>query len=273
MGLFLRCHRRHKNGKDHAYWSVVENHRSVAGKVVQRQVLYLGELTQAQQTAWQRLSEQIEPSPPAAPALPGFLTSPSTPAAPLPKVDFSRFSLHHPRQWGACWVADRMWRDLQMEEFWQPRLRLSREGTAWRQVLQTLVTYRLIDPGSEFRLHRQWLPSSAMADLLGAEESLVSKDNLYRCLDKLLEHRDALFAHLRSRWEDLFGVTFDILLYDLTSTYFESDPPFPEGDKRRFGYSRDHRPDCVQVVIALVITPEGFPMAYEVMAGNTQDKA
>ncbi len=139
-------------------------------------------------------------------------------------------------------------------------------------VLQTLVIYRLIDPGSEWRLHREWFKNSAMADLLGEDFSLAQKDNLYRCLDKLLVHREALFQHLRGRWEDLFGVKFEVLLYDLTSTYFESDPPFPEGDKRRYGYSRDKRSDCVQVVIALIVTPEGFPLAYEVMAGNTSDR-
>ena len=111
-----------------------------------------------------------------------------------------------------------------------------------------------------------------MADLLDEDFSLAQKDNLYRCLDKLLKHRDELFGHLRTRWQDLFGIKFEVLLYDLTSTYFESDPPFPEGDKRRYGYSRDKRPDCVQVVIALVVTPEGFPLAYEVMAGNTSDR-
>jgi hypothetical protein len=111
-----------------------------------------------------------------------------------------------------------------------------------------------------------------MADLLAADFSLAEKDTLYRCLDKVLPHRTALFKHLRQRWEDLFGVKFQVLLYDLTSTYFESDPPFPEGDKRKFGYSRDQRGDCVQVVIALIVTPEGFPLAYEVMAGNTSDK-
>ena len=148
---------------------------------------------------------------------------------------------------------------------------MSREGTDWRHVLQTLVTYRLIEPGSEWRLHRDWYRRSAMADLLEEDFGLAQKDNLYRCLDKLLAHRAALFQHLRGRWEDLFGVKFEVLLYDLTSTYFESDPPFPEGDKRRYGYSRDKRPDCVQVVIALIVTPEGFPLAYEVMAGNTAD--
>jgi len=134
------------------------------------------------------------------------------------------------------------------------------------------MVYRLIDPGSEWRLHRQWFAHSAMADLLGVDFGLAQKDNLYRCLDKVLEHRPALFQHLRQRWVDLFGAKFEVLLYDLTSTCFESGPPFPEGDKRQYGYSRDKRSDCVQVVIALVVTPEGFPLAYEVMAGNTADK-
>jgi transposase len=134
------------------------------------------------------------------------------------------------------------------------------------------VCYRLIDPGSEWRLHRQWFEQSAMGDLLGEDYSLVEKNALYRSLDKLLVHKSALFDHLSERWKDLFGAQFDVLLYDLTSTYFESDPPFPEGDKRQFGYSRDKRPDCVQVVIALIVTAEGFPLAYEVLAGNTSDK-
>jgi len=110
-----------------------------------------------------------------------------------------------------------------------------------------------------------------MGDLLGTDVGGVAKDTLYRCLDKLLPHKDALFTFLTGRWQDLFGVTYDLLLYDLTSTYFESDPPFPDGDLRRHGYSRDHRPDCVQVVIALIVTPDGFPLAYEVLPGNTPD--
>jgi len=138
-------------------------------------------------------------------------------------------------------------------------------------VLQTLVCYRLIDPGSEWRLHRQWFEQSAMADLLGADDALVGKDTLYRCLDKILAHKEALFSHLRGRWQDLFGASFEVLLYDLTSTYFESPPPEDETDKRRHGYSRDKRADCVQVVIALIVTPEGFPLAYEVLPGNTAD--
>src|SRR5579859_6587541 len=118
----------------------------------------------------------------------------------------------------------------------------------------------------------QWFEATAMGDLLGADFGLVDSHKLYECLDLLLEHKRSLFDHLTARWKDLFNAQFDVLLYDLTSTYFESNPPFPEDDKRRFGYSRDKRSDCVQVVIALIVTPEGFPLSYEVMAGNTSDK-
>jgi len=137
-------------------------------------------------------------------------------------------------------------------------------------VLKTLVSYRLIDPGSEWRLHRQWYEQSAMADLLGEDFTLAAKDNLYRCLDKLLTHKTDLFSFLQQRWKTLFQAEFELLLYDLTSTYFECDPP--EAGKRRFGYSRDKRSDCVQVVIALIVTPDGLPLAYKVMPGNTSDK-
>ena len=159
------------------------------------------------------------------------------------QVRLSQFRLHRPRQWGACWAFCRLWEQLKLDEFWGARLRDSREGTSWYHVLMVLTAYRLIDPGSEWRLHK----------------------------DKLLEHKEELFGFLKQRWQDLFGAKFEVLLYDLTSTYFESDPPFGESDKRRYGYSRDHRPDCVQVVIALIVTPEGLPLTYEVMAGNTAD--
>jgi hypothetical protein len=145
-------------------------------------------------------------------------------------------------------------------------------GTRWDQELFVLVAYRLLAPGSEWRLHRHWFERTALADLLGADFGLAEIHKLYRCHDRLLEHKTALFDHLVDRWRDLFNASFDVLLYDLTSTYFEAEPPFPEGDKRRFGYSRDHRPDCVQVVIALVMTPAGLPLAYEVLSGNTSDK-
>jgi Transposase DDE domain len=188
------------------------------------------------------------------------------------KVRLAAMQLHRPRQWGACWLACQLYEQLGLDQFWEARLPDSREGTCWRHILETLVCYRLIDPGSEWRLHRLWFERSAMGDLLGADYSLVEKNALYRCLDKVLPYKTELFNHLTQRWQDLFGARFDVLLYDLTSTYFESAPPDDENDKRRYGYSRDKRSDCVQVVIALIVTPDGFPIAYEVLPGNTADK-
>ncbi|HSL86601.1 MAG TPA: IS1634 family transposase, partial [Bacteroidales bacterium] len=157
-----------------------------------------------------------------------------------------------------------------MDNFWRERLSRSRKGTQWYHVLQILTCYSLIDPGSEWRLHRQWYDGSAMGDLLGEDLRVAQINTLYRCMDKLQEHKDELFKFLRWRWGELFEVSFDVLLYDLTSTYFECDPPEHES-KKKFGYSRDKRSDCVQVVIALIVTDDGFPIAYEVLAGNTKD--
>jgi len=271
---YLHCHHRFKNGKDHCYWSIAEKVKTRRGWI-QRHLLYLGEINDSQKQSWTKATEVFDP------VLRQTRELALYPAdRPVPEhasdygvqVRLDQFELRRPRQWGACWVAAQLWDQLRLDEFWRERLPDSREQTSWRHVLQTLTTYRLIEPGSEWRLHREWFKHSAMADLLQEDFSLAQKDNLYRCLDKLLEHREELFKHLRRRWEDLFGVKFELLLYDLTSTYFESDPPFAEEDKRKYGYSRDKRPDCVQVVIALVVTPEGFPLAYEVMAGNTSDK-
>lgn len=271
---FLHCHHRFKNGKDHCYWSIAEKVRTHCGWV-QRHLLYLGEVNDSQRAAWTKVIEVFDTTGQRTRELalyPADRAVPEHAAGYGVQVRLEEFQLRRPRQWGACWVGCQLWDQLQLEEFWRRRLPDSREGTSWRHVLQTLTIYRLIDPGSEWRLHREWFKHSAMADLLGEDFSLAQKDKLYRCLDRLLEHRDALFRHLRCRWEDLFGVKFEVVLYDLTSTYFESDPPFGEGDKRQYGYSRDKRPDCVQVVIGLVVTPEGFPLAYEVMAGNTSDR-
>jgi transposase len=273
--MFLKCNRRRKDGKDHRYWSIVESKRCRGGKVVQRHVLYLGEINDSQREAWCRViegfDEEKERTAPLA-LYPSDREVPEHAANYGVQVRLAEMELRRPRQWGACWLATHLYEQLGLDRFWEERLADSREGTCWRHVLETLVVYRLIDPGSEWRLHRQWFSQSAMGDLLGENFSLVNKNNLYRCMDKVLEHKEALFSHLQERWRDLFGARFEVLLYDLTSTYFESDPPQNEKDKRRYGYSRDKRPDCVQVVIALVVTPEGFPLAYEVMAGNTSDK-
>jgi DDE family transposase len=270
--MFLRAHSRLKDGKEHRYWSIVENHRSAEGRVVQRQVLYLGEINDSQKQSWWRTIEVLEEGRESARQVALFPEDRPVKHADLEviQVRLNELELHRPRQWGACWLVGLLWEQLKLDEFWAERLKPSREGTRWLNVFKTLVSYRLIDPGSEWRLHRQWYLDTAMGDLLGEDVGLVQIDKLYRCLDKLLVHKTALFSALRQRWQDLFGVRYEVLLYDLTSTYFECDPPL--SGKRRFGYSRDKRSDCVQVVIALVVTPEGFPLAYEVMEGNTSDK-
>jgi len=271
--MFLRCTNRKKDGKEHRYWNVVENRRLADGRVVQRQVLYLGEINGSQREAWRKTIEVFEDGATAARTMALF---PEDRAVDLDdeqvvRIRLQEVELRRPRQWGACWLACTLYEELGLNRFWAERLAPSRKGTRWDLILQALSCYRFIDPGSEWRLHRHWYENSAMADLLGAGFELVEIHKLYECLDRLIEHKGALFDHLMRRWRDLFSAKFEVLLYDLTSTYFESDPPFPEGDKRQYGYSRDKRFDCVQVVIALIVTPEGFPLAYEVMAGNTAD--
>jgi transposase len=273
--MYLRFARRRKDGKEHRYWSIVESRRCAGGRVVQRPVLYLGEINDGQREAWCRQIETFDEANGRHRQLalfPAERTVPDYAKGFGVQVRLDAMELHRPRQWGACWLACHLYEQLQLDRFFAPLLPNSREGTNWQHILQTLVCYRLIDPGSEWRLHRQWFEQSAMADLLGEDYALVAKNALYRCLDKLLPHKAALFSHLRARWQDLFAAKFDVLLYDLTSTYFESPPPDDETDKRRHGYSRDKRSDCVQVVIALIVTPEGFPLGYEVLPGNTSDK-
>jgi transposase len=268
--MFLRCNRRKKDGKTHDYWSVVENRRCSDGRVVQRQVLYLGEINASQRESWRKTIELQDAGTRRQVAL--------FPAGSVPVDDvdaigvrLSELSLRRPRQWGACWLALQLWQQLELDSFWRPRLARAQGHTPWLKVLKTLVAYRLIDPGSEWRLHRQWFDASAMADLLDSDFCLAEKNTLYRCLDKLVEHKDELFKFLVRRWGELFGAKFDVLLYDLTSTYFETDEDRGPDDLRQFGYSRDKRGDCRQVVIALIVTPEGFPLSYEVMGGGTAD--
>ena len=272
--MFLRFNRRFKDGKEHRYWTIVENKRCAGGKVVQRQVLYLGEINDGQREAWCQLIDAFDEGSQRHRQLALFPADRQVPACAEGygvQVRLDAMELHRPRQWGACFLACQLYEQLNLDRFWSARLPDSRKGTQWRHILQTLVCYRLIDPGSEWRLHRMWFEQSSMGDLLGADYGLVEIHALYRCLDKLLEHKTALFDHLRQRWQDLFGANFEVLLYDLTSTYFESSQPDDEDDKRRFGHSRDKRYDCVQVVIALIVTPDGFPLAYEVLPGNTAD--
>ncbi|MDH5332100.1 MAG: IS1634 family transposase [Aquincola sp.] len=268
--MFLRCSRRVKDGKVHEYWNLVENRRLADGRVAQRQVLYLGEINASQREAWRKTIEVQDEGTRRQVAL---FPAGSMPADEVDAIGvrLSELSLRRPRQWGACWMALQLWQQLELDGFWRSRLRASREGTPWLKVLKTLVAYRLIDPGSEWRLHREWFDASAMADLLDSDFALAEKNTLYRCLDRLVEHKDELFKYLKRRWGELFAAKFEVLLYDLTSTYFETDVERGPDDLRQFGYSRDKRGDCRQVVIALIVTPEGFPLSYEVMTGNTAD--
>jgi len=273
--MFLRRIERRKNGKTHLYWSLVENKRLDGGGVVQRHVLYLGEINSSQAEVWRKAIEVFDADAGSSRTLALFPEDRCEVAvddASVVRLRISQMRLHRPRQWGACWLAGLLWRELQLDQFWAERLPASRKRTRWDHVLQVLVAYRLIEPGSEWRLHREWFGKSAMADLLGADFGLAEAHKLYACHDLLLAHKDALFSHLTERWRDLFNANFDVLLYDLTSTYFEVNASdLPEGAKRRHGYSRDKRPDCPQLVIALVVTPEGLPLAYEVLPGNTAD--
>jgi hypothetical protein len=271
--MFLRCTTRNKDGKEHRYWNVVENRRISGGRVIQRQVLYLGEINDSQQEAWRKTIEVFEDDGETAQMA---LFPEDRPVEisdeQVVKIRLKEVTLRRPRQWGACWLACNLYEQLELDQFFGEKLPPSRKGTRWDLIVKALCCYRLIEPGSEWKLHRHWYEKSAMGDLLGAGFELAEIHKLYQCLDRLIVHKRVLFDHLTRRWKDLFNTKFDVLLYDLTSTYFESDPPFPEHDKRKHGYSRDKRFDCVQVIIALIVTPEGFPLAYEVLAGNTADK-
>ena len=268
----MRCHRRKKDGKEHRYFSVEESRRLQSGKVVQRRVLYLGEVNDSQQAAWRKTLEVFDEQQQRTATLSLFPEDRPAPADAVDtiQVKLSEMQLRRARPYGNCWLGCELWRQLELDRFWERKLPRGREDVGWPQVLELLVVNRLIDPGSEFRVHRQWFDQSAMDVLLGVDFAVAEKDRLYRCLDRILDHRQELFQHLQQRWKALFDAQFDVLLYDLTSTYVEGAAELNPKAKR--GYSRDGRPDCKQVVVALVITPEGFPLAYEVMDGNTSDK-
>lgn len=280
--MYLKCHSRHKDGKTHHYWNVMERVGGADVRRFERQVLCLGELGVEEKRDWEARIERVS----GGGRRPGRLLfelpeeppderlaedrAPSRPEAV--RIRLSEFSLRNPRQYGGCWLFCTLWGKLGLDAFWLPLLPASRKGTPRVDVLKILCANRLLDPSSEWRVHREWFKRSAMGDLLGCGEELSAKDTLYRYLDLLLEHKDSFFQHLRGRWTDMFNASCDVLLCDLTSTYFESDPPFPPGDKRMHGYSRDHRGDCVQIVIALVVTPDGLPVAYEVIHHSRESR-
>ena len=270
--MFLRSHRRVKDGKEHRYFSIEESRRLHSGRVVQHRVLYLGEINDSQQAAWRKTLEVFDEQQQDYTTLSLFPEDRPVPAEAVDSVQvkLSEMKLRRARTYGNCWLGCELWRQLELDQFWEEKLERGREEVSWAQVLELLVVNRLIDPGSEFRVHRQWFDQSAMDVLLAVDFAVAEKDRLYRCLDRILEHKQDLFIHLQQRWRSLFHVAFDVLLYDLTSTYVEGEAE--QNPKAKRGYSRDGRPDCKQVVVALVITPEGFPLAYQTMDGNTSDK-
>lgn len=270
--MFLRANRRFKDGKEHRYWSIVENRRIRSGRVTQRTVLYLGEINDSQKEAWQKSLTVFDPETNTPKTIRLFPETTQLPEeiSDVVQVKLHELSVQRPRTFGSCWLALTLWEELQLDEFFLAHLPQGREGVRWLKVLKLLVVNRLVAPGSEWKIHRYWFVQSAMDELLGEDFAVAEKNRLYRCLDRILQSKEALFVHLEKRWRDLFAVKVDILLYDLTSVYFEGE--MEEVEKARYGYSRDHRSDCKQVVIALVVTPDGFPLAYEVMAGNTSDK-
>jgi hypothetical protein len=241
--MFLKCRERRKDGKIHRNWSIVESRRYANGQVAHRHVLYLGELNDTHREAWQRTLEVIDERTGETHQMALFPADRAVPATAAQiealQVRLDRLALRRPRQWGACWLGDHLWRLLRLDAFFAPRLGHSREGTDWEKVLRVLTLYRLISPGSEWRLHRHWFDTTALPDLLGVDARIAQDDTLYRGHDRLLEHKDALFAHLRERWADLFHADYEVLLYDLTSTCFECVVPESPDDPRRFGHSRE----------------------------------
>ena len=301
--MFLRATKRFKDGKVHYYWSMVENVRvgrrvfriargeaeppkAVARGV--RQALYLGELNDSQREEWQRTIEAFDEK--------GNVRqlklfpedrAPETDDGRVVRIRMDRLTVRNVRNWGEVWLGLELWDKLGLDGFWTPRLGPSRKGTDWLALMKAIVLYRFTDPGSELRMHTNWLANTAVEELIGPG-ALTGRSTLYSCLDRVIwnseewkkprgerkgSFKDEFFYFLRDRWAGLFGSTCDVVLFDLTSTYFEADGTKAlESDLQRYGYSRDKRGDCLQVVVALVLTPDGFPLAYEVMPGNTSDK-
>jgi len=269
--MYLKRRVRHKDGKDHVYYAVCESLRVSRQRVVQRQVLHLGELNTTQLDSWQRTIEVIHED--------GqrhqrrLFTDREAGASEDPdvvEVRLSSFAVKAPRRFGDCWVGCQLWAELGLDRFWQEALAQEAGAVPWEKVLELLVVNRLLAPRSELSVHEKWFGQTAMDLLLDTDASVADKDRLYRCLDRLLAHKGALEQHLAARWKDLFGASFEVLLYDLTSTYFEGQAAgLPQA---RRGYSRDHRPDCKQLLLALIVSVEGLPLTYEIFPGNLLDR-
>jgi transposase len=270
--MFLKANIRIKDGKQHVYYSVNESVR-IGRRTIQRTMLHLGELTTSQHHRWQRTLEVINERNQTQQM--ELLTDEEHQRRGRPEgkdvvaIRLSSLQVCNAREFGNCWVGVKLWQMLGLDTFWSTHLQSERGEIPWGKVVELLAVNRLCDPGSELGVHERWYPRSAMGFLLGCNEAVAEKDRLYRCLDRLVAHKTELERHMKDKWGELFQADFDVLLYDLTSTYFEG--LMEEIPKAKRGYSRDHRPDCKQLVIALIVTPEGFPLSYEVFDGNTRD--
>src|ERR1700740_3246390 len=267
--MFLRPNRRNKDGKAHTYWSLVETVRTPDGPR-QKTLCYLGELNGSAQTRWLKtievFNEQGE-----AQQLKLFPSHVEAPAddPQVARVLLNKVRLERTRQFGACYLGLELWKRLELDRFFEQAVDDDPADVPWSRVAALLAINRLCAPGSELAIEQRWFPSTALDDLLGIDESKINDTRLYRCLDRILPHKTKLERHLKNRYGDLFGAEFDVLLYDLTSTYVEGAAE--KNPMMRRGYSRDHRPDCEQMVIALIVNSEGFPFSYETFDGNRAD--
>src|SRR5450755_4343718 len=267
--MFLRPNHRDKDGKAHTYWSLVETVRTPDGPR-QKTLCYLGELNSSAQARWlttvEVFNEQGE-----AQQLKLF---PSQVAPPEDDPQIARVLLHkvrleRTRQFGACFLGLELWRRLALDRFFEQTVDHQPADVPWSRVAALLAINRLCAPGSELAIEQRWYPSTALDDLLQIEDGKINDTRLYRCLDRILPHKTTLERHMKNRYGELFGAEFDVLLYDLTSTYVEGAAE--KNPMIRRGYSRDHRPDCEQMVIALIVNQEGFPFSYETFDGNRAD--
>lgn len=267
--MFLRPNRRSKDGKNHSYWSLVEAVRTPDGPR-QRTLCYLGELNSSAQARWLKtievFNEQGE-----AQQLRLFPSQVEPPAddPQVARVLLNKVRLERTRQFGTCWLGLELWRRLELDRFFEECVDEHEADVPWSRVAAVLAINRLCAPGSELAIEERWYPSTALDELLGIQEGKLNDTRLYRCLDRILPHKTKLERHLRQRYGELFGAEFDVLLYDLTSTYVEGAAE--KNPMMRRGYSRDHRPDCEQMVIALIVNSEGFPFSYETFDGNRAD--
>src|SRR6201998_1664653 len=267
--MFLRPDQRSKDGKDHTYWSLVETERTPDGPR-QRTLCHLGELNGSDQARWLKTTEVFNAHGEAQ-QLKLFPSHVEPPAddPQVARVLVNRVRLERTRQFGACYLGLELWRRLALDRFFEQAVDDEGADVPWSRVAAVLAISRLCAPGSELAIEQRWFPSTALDDLLGVEESKTNDTRLYRCLDRILPHKTKLERHLKDRYGELFGAEFDMLLYDLTSTYVEGAAE--KNPMMRRGYSRDHRPDCEQMVIALIVNSEGFPFSYETFDGNRAD--